>query len=154
MKLVAQSGPLAGRELPIDKPVLVLGRAAGSDILLEDQEVSRRHAEIRFAGGQVSITDAGSMNGTFVNGMRIQEMQVLLPGNEIRVGTTVFRLQEGVALAPAAAVDSDLGLAEPPPIVGGRGSGLGLSIARWITTAHGGSIQITSETNGLTTAIV
>jgi len=112
--------------LPIDKPVLVLGRGAGSDILLEDQEVSRRHAEIRFADGQVSITDADSMNGTFVNGMRIQGVQVLLPGDEIRVGATVFRLQEGVALAPAAAVDSDLGLAEPPPVVGGRGLGLGL----------------------------
>lgn len=126
MKLVAQSGPLAGRELPIDKPVLVLGRGAGSDILLEDQEVSRRHAEIRFAGGQVSITDTGSMNGTFVNGMRIQASQVLLPGDEIRAGTTIFRFQEGVTLAPAAAVDSDLGLAEPPPVAGGGGSRLGL----------------------------
>lgn len=126
MKLVVQSGPLAGQELPIDKPVLVLGRGAGCDILLEDQEASRRHAEMHFTGGQVSIVDAGSMNGTFVNGMRIQGMQALLPGDEIRIGASVLRLQEGVALAPAAAMDSDLGLAEPPPVVGGGGSKLGL----------------------------
>lgn len=126
MKLAAQSGPLAGRELPIDKPVLVLGRGVGCDILLEDHEVSRRHAEIRFAGGQVSVADAGSMNGTFVNGMRIQGVQTLFPGDEIRVGASSFRLQEGVTLAPAAAVDSDLGMAEPSPVVGGRGSNLGL----------------------------
>ena len=126
MKLVAQGGPLAGQELPIDKPVLVLGRGAGCDILLQDQEVSRRHAEIHFAGGQVSITDANSRNGTFVNRMRVQGIKVLSPGDEIRVGTTVFLLQEGVALAPAAAVDSDLVLTEPPPVVGGRSSKLGL----------------------------
>ena len=132
MKLVAQSGPLAGQETPIDKAVLVLGRGAGCDILLEDQEVSRRHAEVHFVSGQVSIADAGSMNGTFVNGMRIQGIQALLPGDQIRVGATVFLLQEGVALAPAAAVDSDLGMGGgplPPPVAGGGGSRFGLVLA-------------------------
>jgi Inner membrane component of T3SS, cytoplasmic domain len=132
MKLVAQSGPLAGQEVPIDKAVLVLGRGAECDILMQDHEVSRRHAEVHFVGGQVSIADAGSMNGTFVNGMRIQGMQALLPGDQIRVGATVFLLQEGVALAPAAAVDSDLGMGggpPPPPVAGGGSSRLGLVLA-------------------------
>jgi hypothetical protein len=130
MKLVTQSGPLTGQELPIDKPVIVLGRGMGGDVILEDQEASRRHAEIRFSGREVSITDLGSRNGTFVNGARIQDAQVLRPGDEIRIGASRFWLQEGVALAtaPAAAAVPGGGLAELPPAreVSGGGSSLGL----------------------------
>ena len=130
MKLVTQSGPLAGQELPIDKPVIVLGRGVGGDVMLEDQEASRRHAEIRFSGREVSITDLGSRNGTFVNGARIQGAQTLRPGDEIRIGASRFWLQEGVALAtgPAAAVAPEVGLAELPPAreASGGGPKLGL----------------------------
>jgi len=126
MKLVAHSGPLAGQELPIDKPVIIIGRGTGCDIWLEDQEASRRHSEIRFSGGQVSISDLGSMNGTFVNGVRIQAPQVLHPGDEIRIGTTRFTLQEGMALAqPSAASILE---APAPPVTARSGPSLGLII--------------------------
>jgi pSer/pThr/pTyr-binding forkhead associated (FHA) protein len=112
MKLVAQSGPLAGQELPLpsDKPVII-GREAGNDIRLADGQVSRRHAEIRYSVGQVSIIDAGSMNGTFVNDERVQGTRVLRPGDMIRIGSTRFVLQEGTVIAPMASA-----LAEPPPV--------------------------------------
>src|SRR4030042_4658871 len=97
-KLVAQSGPLSGQEGPIapDKPVIVLGRGASCDIVLPDQQASRRHAEIRFSEGQVSVTDAGSMNGTFVNDVRITGTQPLQPGDKVRIGDTQFVLQQGM----------------------------------------------------------
>ena len=123
MKLLAQSGPFSGQEWPIgsDKPVIVLGRAASSDIVLPGEQASRRHAEIRFAEGQVSVTDAGSMNGTFVNDARITGTQTLFPGDRVRIGDTQFVLQQGTAAMQKA---STRGMAGPPPAVerGGKSS--------------------------------
>jgi pSer/pThr/pTyr-binding forkhead associated (FHA) protein len=126
MKLLAQSGSLSGQEWPVgsDKPVIVLGRGASSDIVLPDQQSSRHHAEIRFSEGQVSITDGGSMNGTFVNDVRITGTQTLFPGDKVRIGDAQFVLQQGTATTQKAIAR---GMAEPPPPVerGGK-SGLGL----------------------------
>jgi len=125
-KLVAQSGPLSGQEWPIssDKPVIVLGRGASCHIVLPDQQASRRHAEIHFAEGQVSIADAGSMNGTFVNDARITGTQLLQPGDRVRIGETQFVLQQATATTQKG---STRGMAGPPPSVerGGKSS-LGL----------------------------
>ena len=125
-KLVAQSGPLSGQEWPMgsDKPVIVLGRGASSDIVLPDQQASRHHAEIRFSNGQVSITDAGSMNGTFVNDARITGTQTLQPGDRVRIGETQFVLQQSATTTQKAIAR---GMAEPPPSAGQGGkSCLGL----------------------------
>lgn len=126
MKLVSQTGPLAGQELPIDKPVIALGRGAGCDIVLQDQEASRRHAEIRFSGSDVSITDLGSTNGTFVSGRRIQGTQALHAGDEIRIGASRFWLREGVAPAPVAPAIPEGIMTQPPPVVSRGGSRMGL----------------------------
>lgn len=75
----------------------VIGRE-GCEIALGDGEVSRRHAAIRVAGGAVVIEDLGSRNGTFVNEARIDSAQKLRPGDQIRIGETVLRLEEA---APA-----------------------------------------------------
>jgi len=123
MKLVAQSGPLSGQEWPIglDKPVIVLGRGASCHVVLPDQQASRRHAEMSFAEGQVSITDAGSMNGTFVNDVRITGTQTLRPGDRVCIGETQFVLQQGAATMQKASAPA---MAGPPPSVkrGGNSS--------------------------------
>jgi hypothetical protein len=124
MKLNAQSGPCAGTEFPVDSDVIIVGRGVGCDIRLDDPEVSRQHAEIRSSGLHISITDAGSMNGTLVNGTRIKGMQVLQPGDEIRIGSTSFLLQEGAAsiawATPSEAMD------EPQPVM--RKSAVSLNV--------------------------
>ena len=86
--LVARSGPLAGRRFELAETVL-LGRE-NATITLDDEETSRRHAEIRVAAGVVVIEDLGSTNGTFVDGKRIVGDVVLRGGETIRLGQTTF----------------------------------------------------------------
>ena len=76
-----------GRRYPIDQPVVVLGRAPGCDITLDDRNVSRRHAEVRRRGPVVVLVDLESTNGTIVNGRRIRE-HPLADGDRITLGNS------------------------------------------------------------------
>ena len=67
-----------------------IGRSAENDIVLEGGRVSRRHAKLQRAGDDYTIVDLGSHNGTFVNGLRLQQPAVLKPGDEIGVGPHVL----------------------------------------------------------------
>jgi hypothetical protein len=83
--------PREGREVEAT-PDAVIGRE-GTDIVLQDPEVSRRHAAIRVDGDAVAIEDLGSTNGTFVNDQRITGTRVLSDGDSVRFGNTVWRLR-------------------------------------------------------------
>ena len=85
--LLVASGPLQGREFPIEKDAFVIGSAPNADLRLEDSSVSRRHCEIRADERGYGIADLESTNGTFVNGVRIASA-FLNPGAEIQLGTT------------------------------------------------------------------
>jgi hypothetical protein len=76
-----------GRRITIGAQSLVLGRLPECAVVLNDPNVSRRHAEIRRRGSDVVVVDLGSTNGTRVNGMRVKE-QLLNDGDEIEVGTS------------------------------------------------------------------
>src|SRR5215469_3079292 len=65
-----KEGPLAGQRVPVETE-LVVGRVA-ADVTLEDPLISRRHAAIRPVGDTLEIEDLGSLNGTWVNGVRIE----------------------------------------------------------------------------------
>jgi hypothetical protein len=97
--LVVVGGPVAGRRIDLTGPVTI-GRREG-EVVLDDPEISRRHLTI--APGphaEVVITDLGSTNGTFVNGARIAGPTVLRPGDELRLGDSICRL-ETPQVAPA-----------------------------------------------------
>jgi len=76
-----------GRDVSLDQGVTVIGRSSGCDIVVDDPNVSRRHAEIRRMGEGYSLVDLGSTNGTEVNGQRVDETS-LMNGDVISVGTT------------------------------------------------------------------
>lgn len=86
----------------------LLGRAAGSLVILADRLASRRHAAITFDGqtGDWVLTDLGSRNGTWLDGVRVQRGR-LGDGSLIRVGTTelVFRPQARTDPHAAAATE-------------------------------------------------
>ena len=67
--LVFTQGPLTGQRLEPEGE-LVIGRE-GAALTIEDSELSRRHAAVRPVEGGIEIEDLGSLNGTFVNGQRI-----------------------------------------------------------------------------------
>ncbi len=72
----------------------VLGRSRECDVVLADQNVSRRHAEVRPSGGSWIVKDLGSTNGVKVNGRRIQGPQSLKPGDTIELGTSTIRFEQ------------------------------------------------------------
>jgi pSer/pThr/pTyr-binding forkhead associated (FHA) protein len=91
--LVVQRGPGAGSRYLLDTDLSTVGRHPESDIFLDDITVSRRHVEFRRdeadAGGTFRVHDVGSLNGTYVNGDRVDDA-ALQNGDEVRIGK--FRL--------------------------------------------------------------
>jgi pSer/pThr/pTyr-binding forkhead associated (FHA) protein len=93
------AGPLAGHQVEVTS-VLVLGRQA-ADLVIEDPQVSRRHASVWPGGDALEIEDHGSLNGTWVNGVRVSGTTRLVPGDQVRLGDTTFQV-EGATVRAAA----------------------------------------------------
>lgn len=87
---------LRARLRPRSLPVLVgaqlvVGRSRACQVVLGDETVSRRHAELRFRDGRWMLRDLGSSNGTYVNGRRVVEAEVR-PGDLVQLGGAELRL--------------------------------------------------------------
>ena len=84
--LVVQRGPNAGARFLLDAERTTAGRRPESNIFLDDVTVSRKHAEfVRQADGQFLVRDVGSLNGTYVDRDRIDEV-ALKDGDEVQIG--------------------------------------------------------------------
>ena len=93
-RLVAIQGPRMGEVYDL-QGTLTIGREESNTVAFpDDSTVSRRHARIASDAGQFTIYDEGSSNGTFVNGVKVEE-QVLHSGDEIQIGTTRLRFENG-----------------------------------------------------------
>ncbi len=82
-------GTNAGQIHTVSKPRIILGRAADSDVQLQDSEVSRRHAMLEIHLDEGSVVDLGSTNGTYVDGVRIQRATIY-SNQEFSLGTTTL----------------------------------------------------------------
>jgi adenylate cyclase len=98
--------------------VVSVGRAVTNDLAVVDPTISRKHAELKATPGGVEVTDNGSSNGTFVNGVQI-EHSLVVPGDEVTFGKVVFKLEKVAPVKPAAAP-------------AGKGGGGGATIVRQI----------------------
>ena len=83
--LVVRHGPNAGSSYRVDAPRTTIGRHPDSDIFLDDITVSRRHVEIRRDGPRLTVSDVGSLNGTYLNRERIEQGD-LVDGDTLQVG--------------------------------------------------------------------
>ena len=107
-RLVIQSGPNPGQVINLGTVVLSLGREATNNVVLNDPEISRRHARILpqgapgMAGAGFLLEDLNSTNGTFVNGQPVTGRVLLQSGDVIQMGESVRILFEMPALAPTA----------------------------------------------------
>jgi hypothetical protein len=98
------SGKYQGGEYPLgEMGELVIGRSSDLDMVLIEDMVSRKHAKITLAPGQITISDLGSTNGTFVNGEKVKRSR-LKEGDRILIGTSILKLV-GVARQAGAAID-------------------------------------------------
>jgi hypothetical protein len=82
-----------GRRLMVGPRGATLGRSRECEIVIDDPNASRRHAELRPRGGAWVITDLGSTNGTRVNGRPVQTPEVIRPGDEIEIGASLITFE-------------------------------------------------------------
>ncbi len=83
--LVVKRGIDVGTRFALESPIVRAGRHPDSDIFLDDVTVSRRHAEFMTNGQITTVRDVGSLNGTYVNRERIEEVR-LSSGDEVQIG--------------------------------------------------------------------
>ncbi len=81
---------LGDRRYVLDGPVAVIGRSRECDCVLDDRNISRRHAELRRnSNGDWAVSDLGSTNGVKVNDRKVDSAR-LSPGDEVTIGTSSF----------------------------------------------------------------
>lgn len=108
-KLVVLQGPDKGRAIEAAAPAVVIGRNSG-DVPINDNTVSRRHAEIRLENGQWVLRDLESSNGTLINGVKLTRPATLKQGDQIRIGGTLLLfggagVTAGISVRPASHPD-------------------------------------------------
>ena len=95
-------GMAPGTRLAVEGELLIGRAATGADGRLgDDPELSRRHARLaRGDGGELTIEDLGSSNGTFVNGERVEAARVLHVGDVVRLGKTELTVTDPEGRVP------------------------------------------------------
>jgi FHA domain-containing protein len=86
-----------GRAIVLGSHGAVIGRSRECDVVIEDENASRRHAEVRPSGGSWIVRDLGSTNGVKVNGRRVDRGgagQSLKPGDRIELGLTTLTFEQ------------------------------------------------------------
>ena len=91
--IIGLAGSYGGQRVPIPAQGLRIGRLHGLELVLDEQGVSRQHANLALHQGALWIQDLGSRNGVFVNDRRIQGWQQLQPGDRIRIGGSLFEVE-------------------------------------------------------------
>jgi hypothetical protein len=86
-------GPRTGERLPL-RAVTSIGRDAGNDVVVNDEAASAKHAVLTFSDGEWFVEDAGSTNGTVVNGTKIWDRERLHFGDEVTIGRVGLRLEQ------------------------------------------------------------
>jgi len=94
--LVVLRGPNTGARFLLDSDEVSSGRHPDSDIFLDDVTVSRKHATFRREGAAFLVRDVGSLNGTYVNRERIDDI-TLKTGDEVQIGKFRLVFYAGVA---------------------------------------------------------
>jgi len=115
--LVVRQGAQVGRTYALGAGSSVIGREEGEGVTLvvQDSQISRKHAKISWLAGQYVLDDLGSTNGTFVNGVRMTGPHPLVAGDSISMGQTLLVFQLKTEGAPATG-KSQRPIAEPSPL--------------------------------------
>lgn len=103
-------------DIPIGSEPTIIGRQAGVDLVLEHQQVSRRHAALYCSDTECQIADLGSANGTRLNGQKLapQAAVTLKPGDSIQIGAFNLDFEQIPVEAPQE-VEQPEAPAPPPP---------------------------------------
>jgi pSer/pThr/pTyr-binding forkhead associated (FHA) protein len=133
VRLVVKKGASGKRTMRLKSEETIIGRRQDCDLRIRSSEVSRRHCLLSFQDGVLHVEDLDSVNGTFLNGVRVAGRQVIRPGDRLEVGPIQFlveyalsrearaSLQQGEAEAVPAEEELDaLPIAEAEDVDGGE----------------------------------
>jgi len=112
-QLIMRSGPTPGAAFTLEGDQITVGRDSTNEIVINDAEVSRRHARLTFQGGKYVLEDLGSTNGTFVNGQRLAGPRVLKSGEVVSFGEQIVLVFESTNLDAGATMVSPRAAAVP-----------------------------------------
>src|SRR5262249_3874202 len=94
---------------------MLIGRDHSCDFVIEDPEISSKHAYVSPVTGGISIEDVGSTNGTYVNGHRVTWSELVESGDQLKLGKTVLEVRMPTP-APAPAPAPAAGAPQKPPV--------------------------------------
>ena len=92
-------GPL----IPLDRPIVFVGRHADCDVRIESKKISRRHCAIVQLHDKLVIRDLGSTNGIYFNGQRVEEA-VIAVQDELQIANLRYQVVKGEPTPVAASV--------------------------------------------------
>ena len=147
-------GPQGRRVVPLDKPVLSIGRRTAADVQIVSTDVSREHAEIMRDGDAFILRDCGSRYGTYVNGQPITE-RALVHGDRVRLGRSgsvelVFQLADEMEATRLRETATDLSaLRQMAAVLNGlRALGSGRVLPEVLTLVLDSAIDVTKAERG------
>lgn len=127
LRIFVQTGALSGNQFELESGALNIGRGADCAVQFEEKVVSTHHATIQSDPNGFYIADQGSTNGTFLNGMRVEQSAWLKGGDIIQLGNDGPKLQvlsdsgappvPGPTVHQAAAAQQPMGMGMPLPEV-------------------------------------
>ncbi len=114
-KLSVRQGPRPNLVFELDQERYSIGREAGNEIVIEDPQVSRRHAQLTRQGSSYLLEDIGSTNGTYVNGKRVTAPVLLANNDTIGLAdTVVLAVQAPLTMDEDSTVVNDSASYVPP----------------------------------------
>lgn len=116
-QLVMRTGPTMGKIYGLGKDEISIGRDPSNNIVINEAEVSRKHARLLIQDERYVMEDLGSTNGTFINGVRLEAPQQLQPGDVVLLGENVSMSFELLRSDEAStiAVQPQPAVVEAPP---------------------------------------
>lgn len=125
------AGPRAGEEIALRSPVVTIGQGSQNEVVLADDSISTRHARVEYDAGGWRLTDLGSTNGTYVDGVRLapEIPTPLAPGAVLRLGALTLVFHPVEAADPDAARAGYSAPSEARPIAERKG---GFRLPVWL----------------------
>ena len=91
--LLVTQGNQTGQSAALADGVIMIGRGADCQIILDDDYVSTRHARVVSGENGIYVEDMGSTNGSYVNGQRITAPTLITMSDTVRIGKTILKLE-------------------------------------------------------------
>ena len=117
-QLVITRGRSASQAVKLADGVTTVGRQTGCQLRIASSQVSRKHCQFFEMKGHLLVKDLGSSNGTYVNGKKVVEQQVLEPGDLLTIGQVQFRVEKAAAAPKVGSRPSDTAVAASAPAGG------------------------------------